>query len=271
VVAKNKRSQAYIEKTIQSGTARQKALLVANAFAEQLCGNVGFLTREQVDYLQDGLNTSREIKTFNRIIDAEYNIRIVIPFLINMGLELSERISFANGICLTHYTTGKFVDLLNNFCNEYGKDFRDKVINSLENNTLITGKMDESQEEPFLTLNNTYVTDEMMDSLKKQMTSSMAEIKAVITAIRDFMKKENIKIDPYTELLNEKEEELKEDASIIPKYGFKHLEDETLGEDLREYMKRFQLFPDYKNLPLDEDVYKQYIKALGGKDYAGPG
>lgn len=269
-MAVKKKDQAYIEKIIKKGTARQKGLLVANTFADQLCSGKGFLTRGQVDSIKESLKTSREIDIFNRIADAEYNVRLLIPFLETMEVELEERISFTNGICLTHHTTGKFVDLLNGLCYEYGKDLRDKIINSLENMTMLVGKVEPDKEEPFLTYQGKNDFEEMMNSLRDQMTAKMTAIKSVITAIKDFMKNKKIKITAYEELLSAKEEKWGKDASILPLYGFRQQENEEISEDLKDFMKKFQIFPNYKELPLDKDIYNQYMRSLGGVDYEGP-
>jgi hypothetical protein len=269
-MAKRKRSKAYINRIMKEGTPKERAMLVANSYSERVFGNKGFLTREQIGVLAQGVKAQTGLKTYKQILDDEYHIRIMIPFLKNIELELSERVSFANGLCMTDYTTNQFIDLLNNLCNDQGEAFRDKVISNMQNKGFLTGKIYASKEYPFLDFKKMESINEVVESLKEQIIFWMTDLKTMINAIRDFMKEQKLKIDAYEEYLNSKEEKWKQDPSIIPMYGFEYLEYHSMTDEIREYMEQFQIFPDYKQITIDKGLYKSYKCSLGGIDYEGP-
>jgi len=255
---------------MKEGTPKERAMLIANSYSERVFGNRGFLTREQMDDLERGIKTKRGYENYKKVIDYEYHIRIMIPFLESIELELSEIISFANGLCMTDFTAFKFINLLNSLCHEYKEPLRDKVLANINENSFFTGRLEADPEAPFLTFNKTESINEVFDSVKDKLQSTMTDLKTMITAIRDFMKNEKLDIDTYKIFLKEREEKWKEDPSIVPMYGFKHLENDDITQDLIEYMKQFQIFPDYREITIDKELYNSYIRSLGGFDYEGP-
>jgi len=177
-MAKRKRSQAYIKKTIEDGTPEERAMLVANSCSERVFGNKGFLTREQIEALAQGVKTQAGLKTYKQILDYEYHIRTIIPFLSNIDPTLEK------------------IDLKVK-CIELDIELE---LSKQSNRDHLTEQIVAAKKE--------------IENAKHEILPVMTDLKTMIKAIRNFMKEEKLKIDAYEEYLNSKEEKWEQFQAI---------------------------------------------------------
>ena len=101
-----------ISKILAKGSAKQRALLYFNAWAEEESGGESFLTEAERDQLFNSFKTEAEGKIFNSIGDTRKAIKYGLFALKQNQFMYRETIETLKGYCLLYHGYTEFADTL---------------------------------------------------------------------------------------------------------------------------------------------------------------
>lgn len=174
-------------------------------------------------------------------------------------------------------------DILNDVLFVLGDDpKREEVVKHLQNKTLSLAKIKESKDKGFIDVNmqsgtladmsqeeidasiregNTDIKEgtllrDILALEKLHATKTLSEFKGALKAVKEILKTEGFKSQFHEDLIREYEEEAQEYQGVYYGYDPEYLADmPDANPRAREHLKKFYLFPEYKELKSAEDTY----------------
>jgi len=224
-------SRKNISKILAAGSAKQKTLLLANHIAATSFGEEGLLTSKEFYALLATIKGPQDVAVYNRIKNAELNLRF---FMLNLN---QLRLVFLN--IVSHYllirmslTMSEQVDVVSDTGENQGNG--------------------ENQEN-----NNLYAT---LKELKKQAKEYLIQIKTGVELSVNYMDKTDTHIKEYADKLEEIVTAVQEQTSIL----LLHRANVAIELDESGYFQTYKLFEDYNDIEVDQKLYERF-KALSFK------
>lgn len=267
-----------IERILKSGTAKKKALLIASHAALRTTKGEGLLSEKEVSALVDSIRLPNEGRIYNRIVNAEYNVRIAIPLIRADYFYIESLTNLVGQYCYIEDVVGQMTDNLNSLIFEEGETsaeaerysetgdpkvsvaskkkrlaMRDKILKHVKPFLMKLAP----HEDVFIKAEQDQTIKKNLPLLSERLKRQTIVIKSRISAIRDFLEEQEAKIKPYFEFLAETEDNLR--AEKYPfgyRYGMKAetKEDAVFMERIKKLNEEKQRFYRYDDLPTDENI-----------------
>ena len=266
------------ERILKSGTAKKKALLIASHAALKTTKGEGLLSEREVSALVDSIRLPNESRIYDRIVNAEFNVRVAIPSIRGSYFYIESLKNLVGQYCYIEDVVGKITDNLNALIFDEGETsaeaerysetgdpkasaaskkkrlaMRDKILKHVKPFLM---KL-EPHEEVFIKAEQDQTIKKNLPLLSERLRRQTIVIKSRISAIRDFLEEQEAKIKPYFEFLAETEDNLRaENYPFGYRYGMKAetKEDAVFMERIKKLNEEKQRFYRYDDLPIDENI-----------------
>jgi len=218
-------SRKDISKILTAGSARQRALLLANHIAATTFGKEGFLTSKEFYALLSSIKGDRDIRIYNKIKTVELNLRF---FLLNL-----------NQLRMVFFNTVLQYLLLR------------QTITMVETSIEIKGPAQKQWVDKDQAISNLSVA---LERNKIQLMELIIQIKTGVQLGKDYMEEKGADIREYNQKVTEIESTVKEHVAIV----LSHRGNLAIKIDQAGFYQIQKLFNDYDSIDVDPNLYKQF-------------
>lgn len=285
-------SKKDISKILKQGTAKQRAILLAEDIARAKYNKEKILTDHEFNEITDSFNKPNEIKIYNKFRRAD---SIVGNALLNLqGLKFEVLMHYSNlrGYIFVWNSIENTEQIVNSILHEVKDNKEKKRIAKIgaESGKILLSKntvdkegyldiqidferIDPTDESGKINYKSTKTTKEaslwfLMNSVKDQTINSATKYISWSKAIEDFMDEEGFNIKTYKDLLNAMGEDIY--RPIIGWNKYKSSESgfiEGFPKRVDKLKSKYAITPNISELEVDNELYNWCkINLLGGED-----
>jgi hypothetical protein len=262
-----------IKKILHKATAKDRALTLANHVADLNMGEATRLTTNEFENLVTSFQSSREIKVYNRIKEVDKCVRNVLPYLNQLRLIYHENVAYLWGCYNMAFTITVFEKILNKHVplesNEQGfeamifPDGGQINMGCNSNGKIEIGFRPTNILADIISRNNTgsmphNALPDMINYYKKISEEGAIELKTCVTAVKDYLIREEAEINVYWRKIREIEDNMRK-KGIPFEHGNNIDYNFTKSASLNSYDTTFE-YPSYDDLPLNEIQYQEFSK-----------
>ena len=283
-------SKKDISKILKQGTAKQRALLLAEDIARGKHNKDKILTSHEFNEVTDSFRKPNEIKIYEKFRSAD---RIVTNALLNLqGLKYEALMNCANlrGYIILWNSIENTEQIVNTILHEIkDKKERKRIAEKgtkggrllLSKNTVDeeayleieidflkesftdeNGKMIGFKEKPILNKSNSLLF--LMNNVKRDVIASATKFISWSQALEDFMEEEGFEIKTYKDLLNSMRGDLYKPL-IWNKYSQEATTFIGFPKRADNLKSKYSIAPDIEAIEVDKDIYNYFkTEFLGG-------
>ena len=283
-------SKKDISKILKQGTAKQRALLLAEDIARAKHNKDKILTDHEFNEISDSFNKPNEIKVYNKFRRAD---SIVGNALLNLqGLKFEVLMHYSNlrGYIILWNAIENTEQIVNIILHEVkDKKERERIAKKGAKGGQILLSRNTVDEEAYLDIeidfNSIDFVDEngkidfkskkttkensllfLMNNVKRDIINSATRFISCSQALEDFMEEEGFNIKTYKDLLNAMRGDLYKPL-VWAKY--RQEKDTFIGFPKRadRLKSKYSIAPDIEAIEVDKDIYNHFrFNFLGGED-----
>jgi hypothetical protein len=283
-------SKKDISKILKQGTAKQRALLLAEDIARAKHNKDKILTDHEFNEITDSFNKPNEIKIYNKFRRAD---RVVTNALLNLqGLKFETLMNFANlrGYLILWYSIENTEQIVNIILHEVkDKKERKRIAEKGAKGGQLLLSRNTVDEEAYLEIDINFDTllmsDEngkidlkskrttkensllfLMNNVKMDAINSATRFISWSQALEDFMEEEGFNVKTYKDLLNSMRGDLNRPL-FTQKY--RQEKDTFIGFPKRadRLKSKYSIAPNIEAIEVNKDIYNQFKRDfLGGED-----
>ena len=285
-------SKKDISKILTTGSAKQRALLLAENIARGKYSQEPILTDHEVNSISDSFKKPNEIRVYNQFRRADSMVSNAILNLQGLKFEVLMHYSNLRGYIILWNSIENSELIINTILQETKDTKERKRIaekgsksgrillsrNTVDEEGYLDIKidfdsLDFKDENGKIDLKSNKTTREaslwyLMNNVKSQAISSAIKFISWSKAIEDFMEDEGFKVNTYKELLNSMNEPI-----YKPVIGWtKYQSDEPnfiqgFNKRADKLKSKYAITPNISELQVDKDIYNYFkINFLGGAD-----
>jgi len=233
-----------VTRILNKGSARQRTLLMANHLAESFFGKEGCLSEIDFNTLFDSLKTAEDVRVYNRVRNAEQNLRFFLVNLNQLRLEYFDVLSQLNGYVLLRKSYKQLEEIVNTVVSSVKE--KAPATDAVKKFNLSFATIDTDPEGYILidtrgkvqgNKTGTYNLDSLLEKTVYRLNELRRRIKTGVQVARNYMDETGVSIKEYEKKLQEIEQTIRKRIPIYQHYA---------------------LIEDYDGLTLDQKLYEQF-------------
>lgn len=261
-----------ISKVLTKGSLKQRVTLLFTDQVNLMRGKEPLLTPKEKAELVDSFKSSEEIIYYNKHNKIGRNIFYLSSILREKELQYNEAIAHLGGIT----TTWLEYRAIEEFINTLLYDIKDKKTKGiikkavLKNNFLVYADFMEDKKGVITVKtkgdieSGNICLEELVNGFSQKATTILLQTKTYIKVMRDYLNGEGFYIQAYKEFIDNFEEDLKRDRTLISIYSKKEAKKifSDSYEKLYKVYEKYFVYPDYDELEIKEEDYKEVWEVM---------
>lgn len=253
-------SKTSVSKVLNDGSAKQRALLLANHIADVSSGGKGLLTESELSSLTKSFQKPNEIELYNRYCKIFEKVQIYLTTLSQLRLSYLECLGRLDKLILLKRDSADIEDLTNSLLSVIkDKPTRSKAL-KVAKHLLGSDPLRKIQvdKDGFIKVSLGALEDEQLTELRNRIQSEQIKLKTAIRVIKDYFDETGFNVKMFKEFVKNLENWAKGKtnkglSSLLIQRSLKEAEDSRA----KELIEKNLLELDYESVEIDEAEYKQ--------------
>lgn len=259
-----------ISKVLITGSARQRATILAEDDAQYSYSGTGFLTKSERQSLYDSFKTPAEGKIYNKYLELRRKVRHALPYLKQLQLLHEVSIGYLTGYCLLwdqyQLQESSYNQLLYVIKDAKTKKEAIKTLTDGINQPRLGTAVEQDEGHIEILTKDRPVKDtkknqagrspvgleDIINAHSEKATYQLKEAKALAVAILEYLDEEGFNVKTYKDRTKEMLDALSEDRAVLARFSKKAIdyfnkaipENKTSRERDLEIMGKYMVFPD---------------------------
>jgi len=269
-------SKKDISKIIDTGTAKQKVLLLTEDVAKRKSGMAPILSEEAFQVLLSSISKPNEVRLYNQFRKIDHAVTIGLYVLNQSRMIYRMHISDLRGYALLWESYQRAEETANMILHEItDEDERSRIAKKAASHTAFVLANPTVDKEGYLEIKVKDLHKKDDDSLLKAIAAVRGDAEKELGrtlgyahALLDYMSERGFKVPTYYDKVKDIIKDVQSDKAVWPKYS-SHVYNNYLKPEGRlirdmERQKIFSVFPDPSEVQLDTAAYNHFKKHVVG-------
>ena len=258
-------SRKDISTILKKGSAKQRAVLLANSIANSFTSGEAILTDREHHELIESFKTDSEIRVYSKFRRADEVVRNALMYLSQLWISYREQVAHITGYALLWDAYQRSEDMINElFANVENKKQRAKLLEIASKYDYYFLAKVEPDEENFIHVNTGkprkaeetegYSLEDIIHNFSRGAGATLGQVKAVIKALKEYMSETGFNVKAYKDMIKEVETDAKQDKAVFPKYSKR----QTAERGIARIPDKYFVYPMYEDVEIDEAFYTEF-------------